>query len=135
VKKLALLSASALMLASMVFAPIAMAQELAEVDVVSVTPGPGGSATVTGTIQCGPGSFWSVELAVRQARGMSGYNAGFDFVSGTCPSSGEATFTTTVFGERPFKKGTVVVRATGSACEEFTCETDQTIEEFQLSFR
>jgi hypothetical protein len=67
---------------------------------------------------------------------MSRYNAGSDFDFGTCPSSGEATFTTTVFGERPFKKGTVVVRATGSVCdEEFNCETDQTIEEFQLSFR
>jgi hypothetical protein len=136
VKKLALLSVAALMLASMVFAPVAMAQgDLAEVDVVSVTPGLAGSVTVTGTIQCSPGDIWDVSVEVRQARGKSPYNAGFDFVSGRCPSSGEATFTATVFGERPFKQGTLVVRATGFACDEFTCESDRTIEEFQLRFR
>ena len=51
-KRLALLSVVTMMLASAIFAPVALALESGEVDVQSVTLGPGGSVTVTGSFQC-----------------------------------------------------------------------------------
>jgi hypothetical protein len=60
VKKLVLLSVAALMLASSVFAPVAMAQEPAELDIQSVTVEPDEPWDVTGTIQCTEGSFYFV---------------------------------------------------------------------------
>jgi hypothetical protein len=61
-KRLALLSVVALMLASAVFAPVALAQEPGEVDIQTVTLGPGGSLHVTGTIVCEPGAEYAIFL-------------------------------------------------------------------------
>jgi hypothetical protein len=64
VKKLALLSAAALMLASSVFAPVAQAQEPGDVDIQSLTLEPNGPWTATGTIQCTEGDTYDVAVAV-----------------------------------------------------------------------
>ncbi len=110
-KRLALLSLAALMLAATVFAPAAMAQEPGDVDIQSVTMGPGGSLIVTGTIECLAGEYYSVTIDVRQKQGNK-YRTGSNYTEGTCATTGPETFTLYVFGETPFKKGTVVV--TGS---------------------
>ena len=118
-KRLVLLSVGALMLAATVFAPAVMAQEPV-VDITSVTLGTGGTVNVSGTIQCTQGDQFSLFVDVRQTTGDPPYNFGQgtfpDFVPGEC--SGEAQdFTTTVVGEAPFKKGTVLVTGGATVCE------------------
>jgi hypothetical protein len=104
-KRLALLSVVSLMLASAVFAPVAMAQEPAEVDVQSVTLGPGGSVIVTGTIECIEGYHYNLNLEVRQRTSGNVYMVADPFISGMCETTGPQAFTVTAFGERPFHGG------------------------------
>ena len=112
-KRLALLSVVSLMLASAVFAPVAMAQEPAEVDVQSVTLGPGGSVTVTGTIECIEGHTYQAAVFVRQRTGT-----GYNFVQvdgfGTCATTGPQAFTGTGFSDRPFHRGPAAIEPVGS---------------------
>lgn len=114
-KRLALLSVFSLLLASAVFAPVAMAQVPGEVDVQSVTLGPGGSVTATGTIQCteeGYRYFGTVE--VRQRTSGNVYNTvGLNF-SGTCEAGGPTAFTASGFSDRPFHRGPATVRASST---------------------
>src|SRR5688500_2387185 len=74
-KKITLVSVAAVWLADTVFAPVAQAQELGNVE--SVTLGPGGSAIITGTVQCIEEGGSSVEVILRQSRGYKQYNTAF----------------------------------------------------------
>jgi hypothetical protein len=122
-KRLALLSLAALMLAATAFAPVAMAQELGDVEVQSATLGTGGTAVLTGTIQCTEGWQYRVYAELRQTTGNRPYNFGFDAYPdqggpyATCQTTGPETFTITVAGERPYKKGAALVRTTAEVCE------------------
>ena len=119
-KRLALLSMAAMMLAATVFAPAVMAQE-AIVDITSVTLGTDGTVNVSGTVQCTQGDQFSLFVDVRQTTGNRPYNWGEsvypDFGPREC--SGEVQdFTTTVVGQqKPFKKGTVLVSGGVTVCE------------------
>jgi hypothetical protein len=121
-KRLVLLSLAALMLAATVFAPAATAQEPGDADIQSVTLGAGGTAVLTGTIQCTEGWQYRVYAEAWQTSGNRPNNSGSgeypkDFSPlATCQTSGPETFTITVVGERPFKKGTVWVRERSVFC-------------------
>jgi hypothetical protein len=136
-KRLVLLSVGALMLAATVFAPAGMAQDTA-VDITSVTLGTGGTVNVSGTIQCTEGDTYTGFVEVRQTTGNRPFNRGEnsfpDFVPGEC--SGEAQdFTTTVVGEKPFKKGTALVSGGVTVCDPTTGSCSFTripFEEFRL---
>ena len=107
-KRLALLSVFSLMLASAVFAPVAMAQEVGEVDVQSVTLGPSGSVIATGTFQCFQDWNYSANINVTQRRG-NGYNqVGFQ-INGRCNFE-PIPFTVSGFGNKPFHGGKVAVQ-------------------------
>jgi hypothetical protein len=113
-KRLALLSVFTLMLASAVFAPVALAQEPGEIDVQSVTLGPDGSVTVTGTIECIEGHTYQAAVFVRQRMSGNVYN----FVQvdgfGTCETTGPQAFTGTGFSDRPFHRGPAAIQPQGS---------------------
>ena len=145
-KRLALLSVVSLMLASAVFAPVALAQEPGEVDITSVTLGPGGSVTVTGTIQCVEGQelpFYSGTVEVRQRTSGNVFLTAQMQISGECTTTELVPFTLTDFGrtaqgfERPFHKGQAVVRWAMRTCVgpggEFPCEDQSGIEAVRIS--
>ena len=119
-KRLALLSVVSLMLASAVFAPVAMAQEVGEVDVQSVTLGPGGSVTVTGTIECVEGYYYNATVLVRQRTSGNVINAVQVDAFGQCETTGPTAFTASGFGrtgdglERPFHRGPATIQPFGS---------------------
>jgi hypothetical protein len=126
-KRLALLSAVTMMLASAVFAPVAMAQEPGEVDVTSVTLGPGGSVTVTAEIQCVEGQVSNfANVTVRQRTSGNVFliaGGGTDPQQLMCPTTGPLEFTFTAFGsvsgdgpQKPFHKGQAVVQTFGWLC-------------------
>jgi len=139
-KRLALLSVISLMLASAVFTPAAMAQEPGAVDVQSVTLGPGGSVTVTGTIQCVEDQqyFWNVDI--RQRTSGNVFLTAFGQNSGICEDTGPLLFEFTAFGrladgaEKPFHKGPAVVSTFGEICAPggFPCERQTSIEEVRI---
>jgi hypothetical protein len=113
-KRLVLLSMVALMLASTVFAPVAVAQEPGDVDIQSVTLGPEGTAIVHGTIECTEGLQYVVTADLRQTTGNRPYNTGGGSYPDTgqfttCQTHGPEPFTITVIGQKPFKKGDVLV--------------------------
>jgi hypothetical protein len=141
-KRIALLSVVSLMLVT-VFAPVAMAQEPGEVDVQSVTLGPGGSVTVNGTIQCVEGQRYDWGVNVRQRTSGNvflGANVG---EGGTCENTGSLKFTFTTFGrvsgdgpEKPFHKGQATVQTFGRLCSpDFSgCTPNQeSIEQVRIS--
>jgi hypothetical protein len=123
-KRLALLSVVALMLASAVFAPVAMAQEPGEVDIQSVTLGPEGSLQVTGTIECVEGQYYNFYLEARQKQGNK-YRLGSTSTDGVCQTTGPESFSLYVFGGTPFKKGTVVVSGQRYFCIPNLCSYRQ----------
>jgi hypothetical protein len=145
-KRIALLSVFSLMLASAIFAPVAMAQVPGEVDVQSVTLGPGGSVTVTATIQCVEGQLASfADVTVRQRTSGNVFliaSGGTDPQQQICPTTGPLEFTFTDFGqvsgdgpEKPFHKGQAVVSTSGSICapEGSPCQPIQTsVEEVRI---
>jgi hypothetical protein len=115
-KRLALLSVVSLMLASAVFAPVAMAQELGAVDVKSVRLGPGGSVTVTATVECVAGYTVAPSVEVRQKTRDNTYNVAY-LGAGVflCEADGPTAFTVSGFGragelERPFHRGPATVQ-------------------------
>ena len=128
-KRLALLSAVSLMLAaSAIFVPVAMAQQAGEVDVQSVTLGPGGSVTVEGTIECIEGYFYSADVDVRQRTSGNVYNVGDIFTNGTCAETGQQYFQATGFGRvgdnigKPFHRGPAVIQPRSTLCDpNFNC--------------
>ena len=113
-KRLALLSVVSLMLVT-VFAPVALAQETGEIDLQSVTLGPGGSVTVTGTIQ-GPaeGYHYYGDVVVRQRTGGNVYNTLDLGFSGTCEAAGPNAFTVSGFSDKPFHRGPATVQASST---------------------
>ncbi|HKH39371.1 MAG TPA: hypothetical protein VKA82_19615 [Rubrobacter sp.] len=124
-KRLALLSVVALMLASAVFAPVAMAQEPGDVDITSVTLGPAGSLHVEGTIICLQGHQYEIFLEARQTQGnqpsrIGGGGTGTLF----CNFSGLQPFSVDVFpnqGSKPFRKGEVVLSKFRFLCGPSLC--------------
>jgi hypothetical protein len=125
-KRLALLSVVTLMMASAVFAPVAMALEPGEVVVKSATLGPGGSVTVTGTIQCVQGYNWLVDITVRQRTKGNLFNTVGSLQDGytTCTTDELTDFTVTGFGAGPFHRGPASVSTFGEVCspEGFPCD-------------
>ena len=143
-KRLALLSVASLMLASAVLAPVALAQEPGEVDVQSVTRGPGGSVTVNGTIQCVEGQQYDWGVTVRQRTSGNVFLVAGVGQGGTCPSTGPLEFTFTTFGrvggfdgpEKPFHKGQATVQTFGRLCSpDFSSctPTQESIEQVRIS--
>jgi hypothetical protein len=140
-KKLALLSV-VLMLASAVFAPVALAQEPGEVDVQSVTLGPGGSVTVTATVECVEGQAYDAFVTVRQRTSGNVFLVTSGGESGVCPTTGPVAFTFTEFGQvgsegvqKPFHKGQAVVSTFGRTCDPVSgfCGPNQTsVEEVRI---
>ena len=112
-KRLALLSVVALMLASAVFAPVALAQELGEIAVQSVTLGPGGSLTATGTIQCNADDYYEAIVDVRQKSNGNVYNKITLGAGGQCNGAGPTEFTASGFSDKPFHKGKATLQAHG----------------------
>jgi hypothetical protein len=140
VKRLVLLSSAAMMLAATVFAPVAVAQEPGDIDIQSVTLGTGGTAIVTGTFQCAEGMQYYIFGEVRQTTGNRPYNVGSISYPDEnewlfCQAAGPETFTTTVVGQKPFKKGDVLVYTQAYTCDTFvgTCEyTPRFYEELRI---
>ena len=115
------------MLASAVFAPVAMAQELGDVEIQTVTLGPGGTLQVTGTIVCEPGHDYDISLDARQTQG----NQPVKFAQGRtntviCQTTGQETFTVDLLpeeGSKPIRKGEVLVSGSGSVCGPLVCSS------------
>jgi hypothetical protein len=116
-KRLALLSVVSLMLASTVFAPVALAQEPGAIDVQSVTLGPGGSVTATGTIECVEGYSYNVTVVIRQRTSGNVYNRVEPQTFGTCATTGSLAFTVTGFSDRPFHRGPATVESFNFFCD------------------
>jgi hypothetical protein len=119
-KKVALLVAAVMMLASAVFAPVALAQEPAEVDVKKVRLGPGGSVIVKGTIECIEGYIYDSTVIVSQMTSPNVYNTVDVFASGTCETTGPQAFTATGFSDRPFQRGAATIQALGTIYDTAT---------------
>ena len=118
-----LLVASVLVLA---FASSAYASHTAAIHAESGTLGPGGSVSVSGTIECTAGYFWSVGLTLRQKSGKT-FNTGGSNLGGTCSTTGPETWTTPLFfGQGPFKSGHAVVESGVFTCDPEAC-IDQAI--------
>src|SRR5215211_2884218 len=99
-KRLALLSVFSMLLASAVFAPVAMAQEPGEVDVQSVKLGPAGSVIVTGTIECvaGYSAYATVEVRQRTNTNVNIYAQVSLPSLIMCETDGPTAFTASGFG-------------------------------------
>ena len=125
VKKIALLSVVALMLVSAIFAPVAMAQATAEVNIQEVALGPAGSVIVSGTIQCEPGYYYYyVDITVRQRSGNGYKTAQGQEYGGECETSGPVPFSMTLFGEKPFHRGPAAVSWYGELGGDYNYVTD-----------
>jgi hypothetical protein len=102
-----------------------MAQETGEVDVQSVTLGPVGTVTVTGTIQCVAGFNYSVDVDVIQRTSGNRINFGDAFTNGTCgETTGPLEFTATGFGRvgeirTPFRRGPAAIQPRSNLCDPF----------------
>jgi hypothetical protein len=96
-----------------------MAQELGEVDVQSVRLGPGGSVTVTGTIECVAGYSAIPNVEVRQRTSGNVNNVaqvGTGYIM--CETDGPTAFTASGFGrvgelETRFRRGPATIRPNG----------------------
>ena len=120
-KRVAVLVAALMMLASAVFAPVALAQEEpGEVDVQEVKLDPGGSVTVIGTIECIGGYIYDSTVMVSQRTSRNVYNTVDVFASGTCETTGEQEFTATGFSDRPFHRGAATIQALGTLYDPAT---------------
>ncbi len=127
-KKLTLLSMVAMLMASLVFAPVATAQEPGEFAIQSATLGPEGSIKVTGTVQCTEGDFYYITVWARQAQGNQPLRTGAGTTESTCQTTGPESFTVKVYGDigsRPFRKGDVLLTAATAYCPDTDCEYTQ----------
>jgi hypothetical protein len=124
-KRFALLSVVALMLASAVFAPVAMAQEPGDVNIQSVTLGPEGSLHVEGFIQCLEGHDYSIFLEARQTQGNQPVKLASGGTFDRCPSDGLVFFEADLQpaqGSKPIRKGEVTLTTFSSICGFLICE-------------
>jgi hypothetical protein len=114
----------------------AVANHTTEVNASAVTLGPGGSLSVSGTIDCTTGYFWGVTSVVRQKSGKF-FNEGLGGAGGTCSTDGPEPFITNLFfGSGPFKSGRVVVETFADVCnpdpEIFECASDAELKEMRV---
>jgi hypothetical protein len=129
VKKLVLLSVAALMLASSVFAPVAMAREPGEVTIESVTYRPDSEVNflVTATIQCTEGtSIYSLGVGLLESAKKPKLDR-FDPTRlvvvgdiGLCETTGPQSFTAEVGLHPPTpttEKGKIWAFALGRVCD------------------
>jgi hypothetical protein len=126
-----LLVAAALALA---VAPSAFSSHATEVTVQSGTLGPGGSLTVSGTIDCTAGYVWSEGTIIRQKSGKT-FNFGNGSDDGICSVTGPEPFTTNAFfGQGPFKSGRAVAESFVSVCDPTfsDCASDSEITEIRI---
>jgi hypothetical protein len=155
VKKLLVVSVAALMLASSVFAPVAMAQEPGDVDIQSVTVD-GGRWTVNGTIQCTQGDeydllfelfvdFDVVKLNKFLEKDFERYQKRLDKIIESepgfsvvrvvvldvpCETTGPQSFTLGPFSLGPTKNSKVWVAAVGQVCSSpFSCNQGEALVE------
>jgi hypothetical protein len=131
VSVLILLVAAALALA---VAPSAFSSHVTEVTAQSAMLGPGGSVTVSGTIDCTEGYFWFVSTTIRQKSGKT-FNTGSGFDDGTCSATGPQAWTTNpFFGQGPFKSANAVAESFGAVCDPFftDCASDTEITEIRI---
>jgi hypothetical protein len=143
VKKLALLSVAALMLASSVFAPVARAQAPGDVDILSWTLPPDDWWTVTGTIQCTEGGSYDLAAAFflnikpdkkklkSPKKRHTGVTIREDF--GDCEITGPQSFTLLLIPLPLTEKDKLWVAAAGRVCDfsqgEFTCNEGELVSE------
>lgn len=118
---MARVSASVVLVASVLAvaagAPSAFASHATEVQAHSVTLGPGGSVSVSGSIECTEGYFWSVGSTIRQKSGKT-FNTVNPGAGGICSTTGTQLWTTNFFfGAGPFKSGNAVIETSGSVCD------------------
>jgi hypothetical protein len=126
-----LLVTAALVLAA---APSALASHTTEISVQEGTLGPGGSVTVTYTVQCTEDYQFFVGMAIRQKSGKT-FNTGFSGDDGTCLTTGPETYTTDpFFGQGPFKSGRAVAESSVRVCdpEFFDCASDGELKEIRI---
>jgi hypothetical protein len=115
-------------------APSAFASHTTAVHAASGTLGPGGSVSVSGTIECTAGYIWGVSSTVRQKSGKT-FNAGGGGVNGICSTNGPEPFTINpFFGSGPFKSGKAVAETFGEVCDPtfFDCAFDSEITEIRI---
>jgi predicted RNA-binding protein with TRAM domain len=143
-KRIALLSVVTLMLASAIFAPVALAQQTGEVDVQSVTLTAGGAVTVKGTLVCVPGSYYDVTVDVRQRTSGNVYNIASVYTNSTvsdqlCPDTGLLEFQASGFGRvgeisKPFHRGPAIIEPRSYVCDPSGCKDWQgTLEAVHIS--
>jgi hypothetical protein len=136
-KRLVLLSVAAMMFASAVFAPVAMAQEPGDVEIQSITVGPGGSLHIEGTIVCEEGARYFIGVDARQTQGNQPVKSGSGSTSeDVCQSTGLETFTIDVLpdpGSRPFRKGEVTLDIFRSYCGPSLCDFQSSLEVFEVT--
>jgi hypothetical protein len=135
-KRLALVSVAALMLAATLFAP--RAQALVD-PVESVTLGPGGVLIVTGTVECpevGELPGVQLRLEVIQPKGNHPANRTDIFRSGPCDFWEPPSYEFHLIGSNgPFKKGRATLITGYAECSHILfgpCEGSQTVEEIRL---
>jgi hypothetical protein len=126
-----LLVTAALVLA---VAPSALASHATEISVQEGTLGPGGSMTVTYTVQCTEGYQFVVDIFIRQKSGKT-FNFGGRAEGRTCLTTGPETYTTDpFFGQGPFKSGRAVAESSVRVCdpEFFDCASDGELKEIRI---
>jgi hypothetical protein len=134
-KRFALVSVAALMLAATLYAP--RAQALVD-PVESVTLGPGGVLIVTGTVHCpevGELPGVALQLEVIQPKGNQPANSTNLFRSGPCDFWEPRSYEFHLFASKPFKKGRATLITGYAECSHILfgpCESSQTVEEIRL---
>ena len=126
-----LLVASVLVLA---FASSAYASHTTAIHAESATLGPGGSVSVSGTIECTSGYEWYRSTTLRQKSGKTFNTASFASF-GTCSTTGSEPWTTPLlFGQGPFKSGNAVAESFGQVCDPsyFDCAFDTEVTEVRI---
>jgi hypothetical protein len=117
-------------------APPAISSHVTEVHATAVTLGPGGSVSVSVTVDCTAGYEYFLASTVRQKSGKV-FNTTGSGVSGTCSTDGPETVTLPLaFGQGPFRSGRVVVESFVSVCEPFAfdhCATDTEVVEIRAT--
>lgn len=112
----------------------APASHSTHVNTQSVTLGSGGSVVVSGTIACTDGYTYFGTSTVRQRSGRQ-YNTAMNFFSGTCSTTGPASYTTApTFGSGPFHPGPASVQSTVVVCQGFFvhCASAQEVRDIQI---
>jgi hypothetical protein len=132
----ALVVATVLLLA---FAPAASASHTTAFHVESGTLDRGGSVTLSGTIDCTAGYFWTVSVLLSQKVGKA-VNNGSDSMVGLCSTTGPESWTGMLFGgpQVPYKPGHAVATSFAQVCKpvpDFHCAQNADIPGEKTKFR